>query len=106
MYIEDLKQQFVQLSSLDVLCKSCTFARLCPAHVDVRKCVAVRERADAHYYATDLTIALLTLNGTYRAWRYPKEAVLIQSRIPVSSLHGPKPDDLRNDPESAGIGVC
>ena len=37
------------------------------------------------------TIALLSLHASWRSWRYPKEAVLSQARIPYSDLFGEIP---------------
>ena len=35
-----------------------------------------------------LTISLLSLHGAYRTWRWPELAVLMQSGVPFSVLHG------------------
>ena len=35
----------------------------------------------------DLIIALLTLNASYRAWRFPDEAIFLQKRFDVAELH-------------------
>ena len=77
-HVTGLEQDFVQLSSLDMLIKSCNpeFIQRCLMHVVTVSCV-------------DLVVSLLMMHVVYRAWRFPDEAVSLQSGFPLEELHPP-----------------
>ena len=74
-HVTGVKQDFVQLSSLDMLLKSCT--------PDCTQCCWM----PVIIVFADLVLSLLTMHICWRAWRFPDEAVSLQSGFPVSELY-------------------
>ena len=79
MHVTGMEQELVQLSSVDVLAKSCATTMHAPL------CII----CSTAELCADLVVALLTMNASYRAWRFPDEAILLQSRLKLAELHSP-----------------
>ena len=75
-HITGVEQDFVQLSSLDVVIKSCTprFTQFRCVHAVIPLCA-------------DLVMSLLSLQITYRAWRSADKAVWLKAGVLLSELH-------------------
>ena len=83
-HITGLEQDFVQLSSLDMLTKSC-ISDVAHYHCifNINSAVTLR--------FVDLVIGLLAMHIAWRAWRYPDEAVSLQTGFPLCELHIQRP---------------